>query len=283
MHLLETSHQINMIFDHSVSSNTLFKKHLNVKSFQMFWEYGNSCANHDATASMFVAMVMWKYKGVVNSTLGENSKESSSSTISAEASFDDDSNKKALNVYKIRKKNWVWIIFKHLSPIITKKCTQCKTPHTLKIDVFELLDNKTIGKLSSKNELFFPNNLSQIPILQHPVPIFSLPPSPFLSNFALQNWNPKATILIMLFFGLPVSSYSISSHATSIGYTKAYVKTSQSNLLSCYIQIIKPYVDETHIHQIAETLRAASLSKLDNMVNSNSVFNTMCAEFSTKW
>ena len=70
----------------------------------MFWEYGNSCANHDATASMFVAMVMWKYKGVVNSTLGENSKESSSSTISAEASFDDDSNKEALNVYKIRKK-----------------------------------------------------------------------------------------------------------------------------------------------------------------------------------
>ena len=27
---------------------------------------------------------------------------------------------------------------------ITKKFTQCKTPHTLKIGVFEILDNKNI-------------------------------------------------------------------------------------------------------------------------------------------
>ena len=37
---------------------------------------------------------------------------------------------------------------------ITKKFTQCKTSHTLKIDVFELLDNKDIGKLFSKHERF---------------------------------------------------------------------------------------------------------------------------------
>ena len=37
---------------------------------------------------------------------------------------------------------------------ITKKFTQCKTSHTLKIDVFELLDNKGIGKLFSKHERF---------------------------------------------------------------------------------------------------------------------------------
>ena len=36
-------------------------------------------------------------------------------------------------------------------------------------------------------------------------------------------------------------------------------------------------------HQKAESLRAPSLSKLDNMVNSNSIFNTKYAEFSTKW
>ena len=29
--------------------------------------------------------------------------------------------------------------------------------------------------------------------------------------------------------------------------------------------------------------RAASLSKLDNMVNNNSIFNTKYAEFFTKW
>ena len=33
----------------------------------------------------------------------------------------------------------------------------------------------------------------------------------------------------------------------------------------------------------AESLRSASLSKLDNTENSNSIFNTKYAEFSTKW
>ena len=36
---------------------------------------------------------------------------------------------------------------------ITKKCTHRKTLHTLKSDVFELPDNKNIGKLFSKHEL----------------------------------------------------------------------------------------------------------------------------------
>ena len=31
------------------------------------------------------------------------------------------------------------------------------------------------------------------------------------------------------------------------------------------------------------SLRVAAFSKLGNAVNSNSIFNTMCAEFSTKW
>ena len=33
---------------------------------------------------------------------------------------------------------------------ITKKCIQRKTSHTLKIDVFELPDNKNVEKLFSK-------------------------------------------------------------------------------------------------------------------------------------
>ena len=36
---------------------------------------------------------------------------------------------------------------------IINKCTQCKTSHTLKFDVFEIPYNKNIGKLSSKYEL----------------------------------------------------------------------------------------------------------------------------------
>ena len=53
-------------------------------------------------------------------------------------------------------------------------------------------------------------------------------------------WNPNSRILVMLFFGFPISPYSIQPHVTTIGYTEAHVKTSESNLLSCYIQIIKP-------------------------------------------
>ena len=72
--------------------------------------------------------------------------------------------------------------------------------------------------------------------------------------------TPNLRILITLFFGFPISLYPFQPHATSIGYAKAYPKTSQSNLLSCYIQIIKPYVGETHNHQKVESLRASSLS-----------------------
>ena len=35
--------------------------------------------------------------------------------------------------------------------------------------------------------------------------------------------------------------------------------------------------------QKAQFLRCSSLSKLDNMINNNSIFNTKCPEFSTKW
>ena len=44
--------------------------------------------------------------------------------------------------------------------------------------------------------------------------------------------------------------------------------------------IIKLYAD---FNTLAESLRGASLSKLDNRVNKNSIFNTKYAEFSTKW
>ena len=48
------------------------------------------------------------------------------------------------------------------------------------------------------------------------------------------------------------------------------------------IQIIKPYIYQTHIYQSVESLRPSSISKLDNMLKSNSVFNTKWAEFSSK-
>ena len=48
-----------------------------------------------------IARVIRRYKGDVNSALRENSKEPSSSTVSAETSIDDDSDKVALNVYEV--------------------------------------------------------------------------------------------------------------------------------------------------------------------------------------
>ena len=130
----------------------------------------------------------------------------------------------------------------------------------------------------SKYELVFPNQAnfssdpSQILILQHPIPIYFLLSPPTLSNFAIVNGNTNSTILIMLFFGFPIWSYPIQPHSTSIRCAKVNAKTSQSNLLSCCIKIIKLYVDEAHNHQRTESLRAVSLSKLEKMVNSNSNF-----------
>ena len=99
MDLIETNHQINITSENSVSGNTSFKKDLNTKSFKMLCEYCSSCAKHDAAASVSIARVIWTYMCDVNSALRKNSKEPSSSLISAETSFGDyDSNKEALNV-----------------------------------------------------------------------------------------------------------------------------------------------------------------------------------------
>ena len=53
--------------------------------------------------------------------------------------------------------------------------------------------------------------------------------------------------------------------------------------------IIKLYLNHNTLlvkhttYQKAESLRFTSHSKLDNAVNNNSIFNTKCTEFSTKW
>ena len=44
---------------------------------------------------------MRKYNSDVNSALGKNSKEPSSSTVTTDASFDDDSNEETLNVFEV--------------------------------------------------------------------------------------------------------------------------------------------------------------------------------------
>ena len=51
--------------------------------------------------SASVLIVMWRHKGDLNSALWKNSNEPSSSRISTEASFNDDSNKENINVNKV--------------------------------------------------------------------------------------------------------------------------------------------------------------------------------------
>ena len=99
MNLIEANHQINMTSDHSVSSNDLFKSHLNVMSFTMF-QHCSSCTKHGDAASVSVAREMETYNGDGNSASGENWKELSSSKISLEASINGDSNEETLNVSK---------------------------------------------------------------------------------------------------------------------------------------------------------------------------------------
>ena len=83
----------------------------------------------------------------------------------------------------------------------------------------------------------------------------------------------------MFFIDFPILSYPIQPNATTcIGYTKSYGNPRQSNLLSSCLQIIRHAT-----HQKDKSLRAAFLSKLDNSVNSNSIFNTKYAELFTTW
>ena len=67
--LIETNQQINMTFEHSASSNTSFKKHLNGKSFKMFWEYWRSCAKHHAAASVSLLQGWYERTSVMRTQL----------------------------------------------------------------------------------------------------------------------------------------------------------------------------------------------------------------------
>ena len=76
-------------------------------------------------------------------------------------------------------------------------------------------------------------------ILQLPICRTSLPLSPSLSNFTLANWNPLQRKTDHAFHRF--QNFFVLNSTTSIRFTKSYVKPSQLNLLSSYIQIMIPY------------------------------------------
>ena len=170
---------------------------------------------------------------------------------------------------------------------VTKKFTQCKALRTLKIDVFEIPDNKKIGKFFPKYKLLFLDqaNFSSHPsqklILQFCIHRASLPSSPSLSSFTLASWN---TLSIQ--YSSCSSSILCYPHSTTRHHKYLVYQTiCQSKTIRFSIKL---YADHNTLwvkhatHQKAESLRGASLWKLDNAVNKNSIFNTKYAEFSAK-
>ena len=163
---------------------------------------------------------------------------------------------------------------------ITKKCTQRKILHTLKTDVFESPDNKNIGKLFSECEVFsldlanFSSNPSQILILL--ILITNISEKSYPSHVkSLFN-----TILIMCSSSVSLF-YPNTFHNYWINQTICQPKPIKF-IINLYANRNTLLVKRT-THQKAESLRAASLSKLANTENNISIFNAKCAEFSTKW
>ena len=111
-------------------------------------------------------------------------------------------------------------------------------------------------------------------LLPHPCQIF-----PWPTDFPLQ-CNPHHVLHRFLYFLLPNSItrhnywiYQIVCQAKPIRFIlKLYANHNNTSLI------------KHATYQKTESLRAASLSKLDNTVVSNNyLFNTKCPEFSTEW
>ena len=99
-----------------------------------------------------------------------------------------------------------------------------------------------------------------------------MPPSPSLSNFTLANWNPLQHNPHIFFISFSILSYPIRPQATTDRYW-IYQTICKAKLIKVIINL---YTDHNSLwtknttHQKTGSLRATSLSKLDNMVNSNS-------------
>ena len=125
---------------------------------------------------------------------------------------------------------------------------------------------------------------TQILILRFPILRASLPPSPSLSNVSIANWNSYWTR-----FSSCSSSVSLFC-PTPVNHAPSQVLDMKAICKSQPIKFItKLYIDHNTLwvkpanHQKTEFLRAASLSRLDNTVYNNPIFNTKYGEFFTKW
>ena len=107
---------------------------------------------------------------------------------------------------------------------------------------------------------------TNFPSTPHPYNFTILSPS--LLNFFLVNWISCSTQSLPCFHQFLLTHYK--SDTASLGYTKTYNHAIHSLFLLFYMQISRCLTWFKHNHQKAESLRAASLSKLGNK---NSIFS----------
>ena len=139
---------------------------------------------------------------------------------------------------------------------------------TLKANVFELQDNKNIGKLFLKHEMFFLNEAlfisdpSKILILQYPISTARL----YHYLCKISPWPTETPLQRNPYYLLHQSPYFVLLNLTT--------RTSIGCQAICQAKphkfFIKLYTDlwvRHATHQKARSLRIVSLSKSDNMVN----------------
>ena len=117
---------------------------------------------------------------------------------------------------------------------------------------------------------------SQILILEFPISRASLPTSPSLLNFDLANWNslqhkhnPHHVLHQFSYFFLP---HLITSHHKYWIYHTICKAKPIKFISKLYTDYNTLWIKQA-THQKADSLRVASHSNLDNMVNNNSILS----------
>ena len=131
----------------------------------------------------------------------------------------------------------------------------------------------------SPDQAHFSSDPSQILILQYPIPIASCFPRNLCQ---ISTWPTETPLQCNLHHVLHRFLYFFLPHSTTRHNYWIYQTIRQAKRIKFIINHNTLLVKQA-TYQKAEPLRAPSLSKLDNTVHNNSIFNTRSPEFSTKW
>ena len=104
--------------------------------------------------------------------------------------------------------------------------------------------------------------------------------------YQISLWSTEISLQRNLHHVRPQFLIFFIPHLTTRHNYWKYQTTCQAKLIKFIIRLYTSHnvllVKQT-TYQKAETLRTVFLSELGNMIHNNSIFNTKCPEFSTKW